>query len=145
MKKNIIIILLGIFTFPNLLQAQLLDQKKAIYQKKVISFSKMKRTGVGLTIGGAILTVGGIALMVDGAKQANHYDSYNSYSTSDDPTGEFVLGYLATCIGVGATSGGIVLWSIGGSKARSYQKKLNSVSLNLNPGKHQMFSLAYRF
>jgi hypothetical protein len=143
--KKIIIILLGIFTFPFLSQAQVLDQKKSLYQKKVISFAKMKRAGVGLTIGGAILTVGGIVLMADGAKQANHYDSYNSYSTSDDPTGEFIVGYLTTCIGVGAITGGIVLWTISGSRARNYQKKLNSISLNLNPGKHQLFSLAYRF
>lgn len=145
MKTIIIIILLGIFTFPFLSQAQVLDQKKAIYQKKVISFTKMKRSGVGLTIGGAILTVGGIALMADGAKQTNNYDPYDSYSTYDDPTSKFMVGYITTCIGVGAVAGGIVLWSIGGSKARGYQKKLNSLSLNLNPGKHQLFSLAYRF
>jgi hypothetical protein len=145
MKKIIIVILLGIFTFPNLLQAQVLDQKKSLYQKKVISFTKMKRTGVGLTIGGALLTVGGIAMMV--SSDYNAYDSnmYDYSATSDDGAGEWILGYVTTCVGVGATTGGIVLWSMGGSRVRSYQKKLNSLSLNLNPGQYQMFSLAYRF
>lgn len=142
MKKIIIVILIGIIAFPYLLQAQVLDQKKSLYQKKVISFTKMKRTGVGLTIGGAILTIGGIAMMVDGA---NNYVESDYYSSSDDLPAKFYLGYLTTIVGGTATTGGIVLWAIGGSRVRSYQKKLNSLSLNLNPGKHQIFSLAYRF
>lgn len=140
MKKIIIIILLGIFILPNLLQAQVLDQKKAIYQKKVISFTKMKNTGVGLTFGGVLVTIAGVAIMA-----GSDYDPYVSSTNSDGGSGKWLLGYVSACVGVGATAGGIVLWSIGRSKARGYQKKLNSLSLNLNPGKLQMFSLAYRF
>lgn len=140
MKKTIVFILLGLFIFSSVLQAQ--DQKKILYQNKVIKFTNMKRSGVSLTFGGALLTIGGIALMAEGANQIN---TNNTYSRLEDNTGLFMVGYLAACVGVGATTGGIVLWSIGGSKAKSYKQKLNSVSFNLNPGPKQVFSLAYRF
>jgi len=147
MKKTIIFILLVLFIYPSALKAQ--DQKKMLYQNKVISFTKMKRSGIGLTIGGVLLTIGGAAMMVDGARQLEENDrneTYDTYdSTSGDMPAEFIAGYVTACLGVGATSGGIVLWSIGASKAKKYQQKINSFSLNLNPGQRQVFSLAYRF
>jgi hypothetical protein len=56
-----------------------------------------------------------------------------------------MLGAYATTFGLVATGGGITLWAIGASKKRSYLKKANSFSLNLNPGLNQKLSLAYRF
>lgn len=137
MKTMILLILLGVFVSPIALKAQ--DQQKSLYQKKVISYTKMKRIGVGLTIGGLVLSVAGVALMADGANKTYSYDIY------EDGSGEFLLGYLTTCVGVGATSGGIALWAIGGSKKNKYTQKMNSLSLNLNPNHYQVFSLAYRF
>jgi hypothetical protein len=138
MKKIIIIILLGIFTFPFLSQAQVIDQKKVLYQNKITSFTKMKHTGIGLTIGGVLVSVAGIAILA-----GSDYDPYDYTSTSGED--EWILGYLTTCVGIGATTGGIVLWSIGGSNVKKYQHKLNSVSLNVNPAPRQMISLTYRF
>lgn len=144
MKKIVVFFLLGIFISPFIVQSQTqsLDQKKFIYEKKVISFTKMKQTGAGLTFGGVVLSVAGIAIMVDGAKT---YVNDDSYSSTDDYPAKFYLGYLATVVGVASTTGGIVLWSIGSNKAKSYQKRIDSLSLNLNPGQRQIFSLAYRF
>ena len=134
--------------------AQLLDQKKELYQHKVMTFTRMKHTGVWLTITGALLTAGGVALIVDGERGENnnfvYTDEYgNPYSNNDKTeTGagaKILLGTLTTCVGIMATSGGVVLWTIGGSKVRSYKGKLNSLSFNYNPGPRQLFSLAYRF
>ena len=146
MKKIIIIILLGMFIFPYFLQAQVLDTKKSLYQNKVISFTKMKRTGVGITIGGTILTAVGIGLMVDAVNKSNNYGTTNYYSTdSNDRVDEALIGYVGFFVGVAATGTGIALWAIGGSRAKNYQKKMNLVSLNLNSANHQIFSLAYHF
>lgn len=139
MKKIHLIILLGFFTFPFVLNAQVLtDQQKSLYEYKVIRFTKMKHTGVGLTIGGAILSVAGVAMIVNSGY-------LESNSTSDDGAGLYLLGYLSTSLGVGMTAGGIVLWTIGGRKTKEYNQKLNSFSLNLNPASHQLVSLSYRF
>ncbi|HPE77319.1 MAG TPA: hypothetical protein PLC80_14595 [Draconibacterium sp.] len=143
MKKLIAIILFGMFIFPLVLQGQVLsDQQKDLYQKKVYKFKKMKSTGVAVTFGGAILTAGGIAMMIKGADE---YVNNDSYSSTDLYPTSFYVGYIGAILGGAATTGGIVMWSIGGSKARSYSKRLNSLSLNLNPAPKQMISLSYRF
>ena len=148
MKKLIIILLFGIFVFPIATQAQVItDQQKSLYQNKVYKFTKMKSAGIGLTIGGSILTLSGFIMMVEGASRGSRYDylsSDSNYCGSDLPA-SFYLGVLGTTLGISATAGGIVLWSIGGAKVRSYSKKLNPVSLNLNPSPNQMLSLSYRF
>lgn len=139
MKKTHLIILLGFFIFPFVLKAQVLtDQQKSLYEYKVVKFTKMKRTGIGLTIGGAILSVAGVVMVVNSGY-------LGSDSTSDDGAGQYLLGYTTTTLGVGMTAGGIVLWTIGSSKTKQYNQKLNSFSLNLNPTPRQMVSLAYRF
>jgi hypothetical protein len=143
MKKLIAIILFGMFIFPLVLQGQVIsDQQKDLYQKKVYKFKKMKSTGVAITFGGAILTAGGIAMMIKGADE---YVNNDSYSSTDLYPTSFYVGYVGAILGGAATTGGIVMWSIGGSKARSYSKRLNSLSLNLNPAPKQMISLSYRF
>jgi len=143
MKKLIAIILLGMFIFPGMLHGQdLKEQQRSLYQNKAYKFTKMKKTGIGLTFGGAILTAGGIAMMVNGA---NDYVDDDSYSSSDLLPTSFYVGYIGAILGGAATTGGIVMWSIGGSKAKSYNNRLNSLSLNLNPAPKQMISLSYRF
>jgi len=146
MKKIILIILIGIIINPGMSHAQLLpDQKKTLYQEKVISFTKMKHTGIGLTIGGIALTAAGVVLMVNGVNQNNNNYDNNYYYSSNNETAKFWVGYIGACIGVGATIGGVVLWAIGGSKVKKYEEKLNALSFHLNPGSRQNFSLAYRF
>ena len=150
MKKIVILLLISIFFIPRLSYAQLLpDLRKEIYQHKVMSFARMKHTGVLLTLGGVLLTAGGIAFIIDGSNNMNNTnyssDPYGSDSIDEAGGGKIMLGTLVTCAGIVATSGGVVLWSIGSAKSRSYRQKLNSLSLNYNPGPRQLFSLAYRF
>jgi hypothetical protein len=136
MKNKIIFILLIAFTSHLSLLAQ--DQKKQLYLHKVEKFTNMRNAGIGLTIGGAILTIAGISTMSNAAAEDPNL-------LSEESSSKFAVGYLVTVLGVTATGGGITLWAIGGSKKKSYLNKLNSLSLNLNPSQHHLVSLAYRF
>lgn len=144
MKTKILFILLVLMISSLAIRAQ--NQQNLLYQAKVEKYTKMKHAGVGLTIGGSVLTGIGLGLMVDGIRKVNNDDNYDPYSSSSvDGSGEVIIGYLGFVLGVSTTTTGIVLWSIGASKSNKYQHKLNSISLNLNPTRHQAFSLAYRF
>lgn len=144
MKTKILFILLVLMISSLAIRAQ--NQQNLLYQAKVEKYTKMKHAGVGLTIGGSVLTGIGLGLMVDGIRKVNNDDNYDPYSSSSvDGSGEVIIGYLGFVLGVSTTTTGIVLWSIGASKTNKYQQKLNSISLNLNPTRHQAFSLAYRF
>jgi hypothetical protein len=118
-----------------------------LYVKKVISYDKMKRGGIGLAIGGTIMTGIGSLLLVDYVnKSVNEYynDFYDVY-TDEQLEFQLLMGIAATSLGITAMGGGITLWVIGSAKSRSYTNKLNSLSFNLSPGYKQQFSLAYRF
>jgi len=144
--KKIILALLTIFAIQSSLQAQVAvqinDSQQNLYERKVVTFNKMKRAGIGLTIGGAVLAGVGTGLLIDYIeKYDNRYYDYNL----DDLDMEYAIGVGLTSIGITAIGGGITLWSIGAAKSKSYKKKLNSFSFNLSPGYRQQFSLAYRF
>ena len=139
MKRIIVIFLLIVFALPCVVKGQ--EEKRFLYERKIISFAKMKQTGIGLTFGGALLSIGGIAVMANSNLGTGYIDSYGNSRETE----RWMLGYLALCLGVPTTAGGIVFWSIGGSKMKKYQEKLNSVSLNLNPSPQQAISLSVRF
>ena len=67
MKKIVLLILIGLLVVPSGIKAQIINQdsKKSLYERKVITFTKMKRSGINLTFGGALLTAGGITLMAN--------------------------------------------------------------------------------
>jgi len=138
MKKAIVFIMLCVCVSQFTLQAQDQNQRKYLYESKIHQFTNMRNAGVGLTIGGAILTIVGISSM------SNAIAADPDLAT-DAGVSKFTTGYWVTMLGVTAAGGGITLWAIGGSKIRSYTKKLNSVSLNLNPSPYHLVSLAYRF
>ncbi len=151
MKRIFITILLGILFLPSFAQLQDVEVRKTMYERKVVSFKRMKSTGVGLTIGGAILTVVGTALLANSDYLSSSYDDDygygygNDYESSNDGAGQFILGYVSVVAGVTSTAGGIVLWSIGSRKTKQYQQKLDMISFNVNPSTQQMVSLSYRF
>ena len=142
--KKIILALLTIFAIQSSLQAQVAvqinDSQQNQYERKVVSFNKMKRAGIGLTIGGAVLAGVGTGLLVNYTlKVDNRYYDYPM-----DDMG-YVIGLGMTSLGITVMGGGITLWSIGAAKSKSYKRKLDSFSFNLSPGYRQQFSLAYRF
>ena len=144
--KKIILAILTIFAIQSSLQAQVAvqinDSQQNLYERKVVTFNKMKRAGIGLTIGGAVLAGVGTGLLIDYIeKYDNRYYDYDM----EDLDMEYAIGVGLTSIGITAIGGGITLWSIGAAKSKSYKRKLNSFSFNLSPGYRQQFSLAYRF
>ncbi|MHC1690860.1 MAG: hypothetical protein AB9833_08520 [Bacteroidales bacterium] len=146
--KKIILALLTIFAIQSSLQAQVAvqinDSQQNLYERKVITFNKMKRAGIGLTIGGAVLAGVGTGLLIDYFdKYDNRYYDYGY--DMEDLDMEYAIGVGLTSIGITAVGGGITLWSIGAAKSKSYKRKLDSFSFNLSPGYRQQFSLAYRF
>ena len=143
--KKIILALLTIIVIQLPLQAQIAvqmnDSQQHMYERKVITFNKMKRAGIGLTIGGAVIAGIGTGMIIDYMiKLDSRYYDYNL-----DLDIEYAAGLGLTTIGVTAIGGGITLWSIGAAKSNSYKRKLDSFSFNLSPGYRQQFSLAYRF
>ncbi len=146
--KKIILALLTIFAIQSSLKAQIAvqinDSHQNLYERKVVTFNKMKRAGIGLTIGGAVLAGVGTGLLIDYIdKYDNRYYDYN-YDLEDLDM-EYAIGVGLTSLGITAMGGGITLWSIGAAKSKSYKRKLDSFSFNLSPGYRQQFSLAYRF
>lgn len=144
MKKAIAIIILLFLAFQLTLTAQI--SQEDLYRKKVKSYTRMRNTGMVLTITGAVFTVAGVGLMVDAVnRDSDYYDPYDQYATADEVMGEAVVGVLCLYAGLFMDTGGIVLWSIGGAKKRSYTKKLNAISFNLKPDPRQTLSLSVRF
>lgn len=75
MKTKKLFILLG-FMIPSLMiHAQ--NQNNLLYQAKVEKYTKMKNAGIGLTIGGTILTGIEISLMSNGIRKANYDNTYD--------------------------------------------------------------------
>ena len=136
MKKLLICIVVGILAFQMSSSAQ--DYRKDLYRKKIGKFTNMRNAGIGLTIGGAVMTIVGITSYSDAITKDPRLETNTQASRA-------LLGLLAAELGVTMAAGGVVLWAIGGSKINKYSKMLKSVSLNLNPNLHQSLSLAYRF
>ncbi|MBK6346748.1 MAG: hypothetical protein IPF68_12590 [Bacteroidales bacterium] len=144
MQKVLTIAVFMVLAFQMVAPAQI--SKEDLYKGKIKSYSRMRNTGMVLTITGAVFTVAGVGLMVDAVnRDVDYYDPYDPYATSDEAMGEAVVGVLCFYAGLFMDTGGIVLWSIGGAKKRSYTKKLNALSLNLKPDPRQTLSLSVRF
>ena len=144
--KKFILALLTVFAIQLPLQAQVAvqisDSQQNLYERKVVTFNRMKRTGIRLTILGTALAGVGTGLLVDYIiKNDNIYYDYNQ----DEMDFKYAMGVSMTTLGAAAIGGGITLWSIGAAKSNSYKRKLDTFSFNLSPGYRQQFSLAYRF
>ena len=147
--KKFVFLFIGIICFQIALSAQALQTQNDFYQRKVVKFTKMRNTGIGLGIGGAVLTVAGI-VMVSQAKWTKQTDDYgyqnnnnSNYTTTD---GSGVVGLFSIIVGVPMAVSGIVLGSIGSSKVNYYRQKLNGLSFKVNYTKDvKGLTLAYDF
>jgi hypothetical protein len=136
MKLKPFLILLVVFASHFKSQAQ--DDKKWLYEHKVQSFTTMRNAGIGLTIGGTILTIVGISSMSNAL-------AADPNLVTEEMASKYAWGAIGAGLGMTAAGGGIVLWAIGASKKNLYLHKLNSLSLNLNPAPRHLVSIAYRF
>jgi hypothetical protein len=113
-------------------------------QKKVHTYRKMQTTGFVLLGTGSVTTLTGI-IMISSADWYTTTD-YNgkTTTTTDDPIGFAGMG--VTIVGVALLASGTVFAIIGSSKTKSYQKKLQNLSIvpAISP-KQAGFQLTYKF
>jgi len=117
-----------------------IDQQKAQYLLKIEKYTRMKNTGIGLTVAGSVLTIAGIVIL----SNANWVeDSYGNYTTTDDNA---VGGVVCLLGGMGGLGAGIPLAIIGSKNKKKYEAKLQSVSLRINANPQNTgIALVYRF
>lgn len=142
MKKFFIIFMVLSVTLSSF--AQIINADSALYQSKVESYTKMKRTGGTLAIIGGGLTLVSI-LMVSNANWEESHDMYGNtnYTTSD---GGGVFGILGLFVGVPMAVTGIVLSSIGSKKVKYYSEKLKNVKMGMyHNGQQTGVTLVIRF
>ena len=121
------------------------ERRAKTYQQKIESYTKLKRTGIGLGLAGGVLSVTGI-VMVSNADWETTPNSYGGGSSKTTNDSEGVTGVLMLLVGVPLAATGIVLGSIGSSKVRKYREKLEDVSLNIDYSQQNKgFTLCYRF
>jgi hypothetical protein len=151
MKKYFLLCFVAILMVINPVMGQ--KDYKQIYEKKIHSFSKMRSAGWTMTGVGSGLAVAGTVLLATLPAHYwdynNDYNYYNSNYNDDDythDTFQAVGGIICIGVGIGLLAGGITMGSISSHKVKSYQKKLDNLSVGMicTPNR-QGFSLVYRF
>jgi len=117
-----------------------IDQQKAQYMVKVEKYTRMKNTGIGLTIAGSVLTIAGIVTL---SNVTWVEDGYGNYTTAD---GNAAGGAVCLLAGMGGLGAGIPLAIVGSKNKKKYEGKLQSISLRFkaNP-QNTGIALLYRF
>lgn len=137
MKKLFLFCLTSILLTNFNLNAQV--NQKDLFNSKIIKFNKLRNSGVGLTIGGVVLTTVGIVVL----SKSEIFDMNSpNYGEAD---GNYFLGSLGISLGAASIAGGITMWVIGANKTDYYNKKLNQLSLDFNSNPKQIISLTYHF
>jgi hypothetical protein len=110
---------------------------------KIASFQRLKGTGIGLIIGGAIMSGIGIGMIASAGGQT-YYETNSNGETSGDLTGG--VGAVITAIGIPMCIAGIIITPIGARKANEYKlrkKQQNcQFSLRVRP---KAVELVYNF
>ena len=117
-----------------------IDQQKAQYLVKIEKYTRMKNTGIGLTVAGSVLTIAGIVILSNATWVE---DGYGNYTTTDNKA---VGGVVCLLGGMGGLGAGIPLAIIGSKNKTKYEAKLQSVSLRINANPQNTgIALVYRF
>jgi hypothetical protein len=138
MKTIVCILLIMILGIPSIAQ---INEDRALYQQKVIKYTKMKNTGTALIVTGGILFTVGVIVLANSS--ITTYESGTGYT---DTEGAPYFGAIATVVGMGGLGAGIPLAIVGSKSKRKYEAKLQALSLRIqaNP-KYSGLTLAYRF
>lgn len=142
MKNLFVASLLLLFSMASF--AQLKESEQMMYQSKVQSYTKMKKTGSTLAIVGGGLTVASIILVASADwEETENYHGETQYNTTD---GSGVAGIVGLVIGVPMAVTGIILNSVGNRKMKYYQDKLSRVKLtSFQQGQQAGITLAIKF
>lgn len=104
---------------------------------------RLRRNGIGLTIGGGVLTVIGISML----SSAHITTTSNAYGqpqyTSNDPNAR--NGALCLLGGMGMLGAGIPLWIVGAHKVHKYKPAGLSLNLEVAPQGQPAVGLGLRF
>jgi hypothetical protein len=140
--KNLLLLIL-IFVFTPCIHAQVVERNtdpQVLYQHKIQSYTKLKKTGTVLQFAGIVTTVFGIGAMYSAVNEEHTY----GYDYTSDPL--YNIGIYGTGFGIDMIIGGSIMKSIGKRKVIQYKKKLDGLSAGLRyNGKSAGFSLVYRF
>jgi hypothetical protein len=145
MKKYIfLLIVMANIVIPVMAQ----EEYRQVYEHKIQTFSHLRSAGYTMTGFGAGTAITG-AILLASLPSSYWYDGNASYYGEEyDPSDDLKAfsGIICIALGVGLLAGGITMSSIGSHKVRSYQGKLNNLSLGMicTPSK-QGFTLTYRF
>ncbi len=120
-KTQILAIFLVILMHTSALAQQ--NDKIDLYEGKVHNFNTMKNFGIGLTAFGAATILGGMLYQI----------------AIQEVVEEMIIGTAAVAV-VTATPG-VLLWTLGNSKKKFYQNKLDRITLQVNPNMHRLISL----
>lgn len=148
MKRILLLLFSTVLAFPVFGQYdpnyQDKERKAALYESKIENYSKMKRIGTNLGVGGGALVVIGVGLM-SSAQWETGTNGYG-YSTATTPDAEGVAGVVMLTVGIPMMVTGIVLNRVGNRKVKDYQERLNRLSFNMDytPNK-KGFILVYKF
>jgi len=130
--KKLLAMVFAIIAIQMSLSAQ--DDQKALFESKIKSYTRMETTGIILTISGVLSGAIGFGVASSSSNDPNEIVSSEDFS-----------GALLITAGVALVGCGVTFWAIGGANKTKYTRKLNALTLNLNPGMHQKISLVYRF
>ncbi|MCF8374360.1 MAG: hypothetical protein K9H64_22245 [Bacteroidales bacterium] len=142
MKKFIAVFLLLIISITS--YAQLKEQENELYQRKVQSFTKMKKTGGILAgIGGGLTMLSIVAISnAEWEKTVDIYGNTN-YNTTD---GSGVLGIVGLVVGIPMGVTGIVLNTIGKKKVKYYSEKMKNIDVGMYQwGQQKGLTLTIKF
>jgi len=96
---------------------------------------------IGVAAGGV-----GVYCLVNFLDYANSDNYDDDYENEDEYMNYFMIGLIASTVGITMTTAGIVVGAIGGHKVKQYKRQMNSLSMGIicTPQK-QGLSLTYRF
>jgi hypothetical protein len=146
MKKFTVLLIAVMFI--EILPVQSQTNGAELYERKVQTYNRMQKAGWTMTgIGGGLAMAGTVLLVtLDDDFWAEDETYYENESGEIDEVLQAFGGLLCLTVGIGLVAGGVTMGSIGSHKAKSYQRKLDNLSLGmiLTP-KRQGLTLTYRF
>jgi hypothetical protein len=120
------------------------QDRRELYERKIVTYTKMKKTGWTVAAVGTGATIIGI-IMISNAEWETTTNSYGqTQTTTSDPEG--VVGILGVSLGIPAAVAGAVFGIIGAKKQNQYMGKLERLDIGYRKyNDYNSIRLTYRF